>query len=408
MEKIIEFNLYKYGLPLKTALNIKNHQITKRSGIIINIKTSSGFSSFGEIAPLPFFHKESLSQAFLQIKEIRKDILNKEIRGKAISDIKGGSKLPQMEILTGMVIDKGIFNFNLCNYFSDGFNFLKNIFSDFGVFPSVKFGIEMALLNLYFLNPDFEINLKSTMGTALPVCRLLMDLKSDTSSEIEKIIKSGYKAIKIKVGREPAEQEISRIKKIKQLISEKSGNEIKLRLDSNGLWNLAEAVYFGNQIGNDAIEYIEDPVNDINEYKLFFKETGIPIALDEKLYDFIDINNIDKANFNDLSYLKAFIIKPDFVGGFLRASELITIAKENGIMPVLSNSFDSSLAISSIALFAGLMNLTKIPIGLDTLSCFRENLSKEDIKTAEGKINLMEVLNNINKINFNLLEPADF
>lgn len=60
------------------------------------------------------------------------------------------------------------------------------------------------------------------------------------------------------------------------------------------------------------------------------------------------------------------------------------------------------------ALFAFLTGLIDTPVGLDTLSWFKENLLTEEIKIKNGNIALTDVLNNINNINYNLLEPLDF
>ncbi|MCL5770748.1 MAG: hypothetical protein M1479_00525, partial [Actinobacteria bacterium] len=96
------------------------------------------------------------------------------------------------------------------------------------------------------------------------------------------------------------------------------------------------------------------------------------------------------------------------IGGFLKTAELIKIAQENNLMAVLSSSFESSIAISSIALFAFSIGLIEIPVGLDTLSWFKEDLLTEEIKIKNGNIALTDVLNNINNINYNLLKPLDF
>ncbi|MCL4417660.1 MAG: o-succinylbenzoate synthase [Actinobacteria bacterium] len=388
MEKIIEFNLYKYSLPLATSIKIKNNLISERSGVVINIKTSSGPTCFGEAAPLPFLHKENLSEVILQLKSIREIILKQKIKPELNqnSDIKN----------------------KFLNPFPGSFNFFNDIFSKYDIFPSVRFGIEMALFNLFIMNPEFETGLRKSCGNILPVCKLYTNLKSDIESDIDKIIENGYKAIKVKVGREPIDYEINRIKKIKKIISDKKKYEVMLRLDSNGLWDFDKAAYFGKQIGNNLIEYIEDPLNDLKKYPLFFSETNIPVALDEKLIDFMKISDVKTINKADFKYLKAFILKPNFIGGFSRTSDLITVAREKGIIPVLSNAFESNLAISSIALFAGFMNLNSIPIGIDTINYFTDNLLRENLKVTNGGINLIEVLKNINKIDFNLLKPIDF
>ena len=130
------------------------------------------------------------------------------------------------------------------------------------------------------------------MIPTLQVCRLITDLKKNLKKEILEVMSDEFSAVKIKVGRDLAEKEIDSIKKIKMLILQNQKNTISLRIDANGLWDIEEAVFFGKAIGRSLIEYIEDPVDNISEYERFYKETRIPVALDEKLLDLMDSNKI--------------------------------------------------------------------------------------------------------------------
>ncbi len=56
-----------------------------------------------------------------------------------------------------------------------------------------------------------------------------------------------------------------------------------LRLDGNRIWNLKEACVFAQFAGNQNIDFIEEPLNDISQLDAFYKETHMRIALDETL-----------------------------------------------------------------------------------------------------------------------------
>ncbi len=266
----------------------------------------------------------------------------------------------------------------------------------------------MAIISLIFFNSGYEKILRSMKYPVVPVCKLITDLKGVLKKEILEIAANEYIAVKIKVGRDLIEKEIGGIKKIRMLLLENQLNTIKLRIDANSLWSLEEAIYFGKSIGASLIEYIEDPLNNISEYEQFFEETQMPVGLDEKLLDLIDLDKINEINWKCPDYLKAIIIKPDFVGGFFKTANLVNFARKNGIKPVLSNSFNSSLLISFIVLFAEMLNIGHIALGLDTLKVFSGNLLSEDIKIIKGKISILEIFKNIKRINFNLLDPAGF
>lgn len=409
MKKIKLFNIYKFELPLKNELNIKNNKLYgTREGLLINIETNEGLSGFGEISPLPFFHSESFKDAVLQVNELRQNsnflqkienLLEDTFKCDLFIESKNmGIKIPKKES-NREVFEKG---------FTDFLFKLNSVFSEINFYPSVRTGIEMAIISLVFFNPGLEKILQSIPDPNLPVCKLIIDLKKDLKKEMTEIIKNEFKTIKIKVGRGFTEDESDSIKKIRMLIIKNHLENVVLRIDANGLWSLKEAIYFGKSIGTDLIEYMEDPLSKISEYEQFFKETQIPIALDEKLLELIDLNKINEENWKRPDYLKAIIIKPDHIGGFYKTASLIYFAKKYNIKTVLSNSFNSSLLVSFIALFAGIMNMSDVALGLDTLKLFDRNLIAEDIEIVKGRINILEIFKNIKKINYNLLSSVGF
>ena len=408
MKKITLFNVYKFELPLKKELIVKNNKLYKREGLLINIETSDGLSGLGEISPLPFFHNENIDDVRLQIKELKQNNFFLKKIESLFKKSNSFNVLINSKNIVSKNSEKELPGITSIKSFTSFLNKLNDAFSDIRVYPSVRAGFEMAIISLLFINSKLEKSLIAAKDSALPVCRLIVDLKKGLKKEILEIIKNEYKAIKIKVGRDLLEKEICSIQKIKKLILENQINTIKLRIDANSLWSLSEAIYFGKAIGSSLIEYIEDPLDNISEYEQFFTDTGIPVALDEKLPDLIDMGKINETYRKCPDYLKAIIIKPDFIGGFSKTASLLKFAHENGIKLVLSNSFNSSLLISFIVLFAGMMHLNDIPLGIDSLSFFSENLLVEDIKIIKGKINMLEVFKNIKKINLNLLSSAGF
>ncbi|MHB1346637.1 MAG: enolase C-terminal domain-like protein [Candidatus Humimicrobiaceae bacterium] len=404
MEKITLFDFCKFELPLKKKLLIKNNQVCKREGLLINIKTTSGLSGFGEISPLPFFHRESLDDAKLQITELKQSRFFLEKVESLFKYVSSYNPLFYLENTVLKSSEKETTH-EAFNKIVSGFLIkLDSIFYGTRIYPSVRTGIEMALISLMFFDFKFEKFIKSMQDPTLKVCRLITDLKKGLKKEILEVISDEFSAVKIKVGRDLAEKEIESIKKIKMLILQNQKNTITLRIDANGLWDIDEAVFFGKAIGLSLIEYIEDPVDNISEFERFYDETRIPVALDEKLLDLIDSNKIIDSGGRWPDYVKAIIIKPDFIGGFFKTACVINFAKKNGIKPVLSNSFNSSLLVSFIALFAEMMDIGDVAMGFDTIKFFSRNLLEEDIEIVKGRINILKIYENIKKINFDLVD----
>jgi O-succinylbenzoate synthase len=201
----------------------------------------------------------------------------------------------------------------------------------------------------------------------------------DNINDFESLCNSGFKTIKIKVGRGDISKDIELVRSLKQL-----DRDITLRLDANRAWKLEEALRFCTQVGADNIEYIEEPVTTVKDQTEFIKASPIPIALDETLYE----NDVSQINLNGV---KAMVLKPQVLGGFEAASELINIAKNNNILPVLSSAFESGIGVRSIALFATKMGLTNIAAGLDTLKWFGEDVLKEKIQIENGSIDILKL-----------------
>ncbi|MCW8995234.1 MAG: o-succinylbenzoate synthase [Psychromonas sp.] len=64
---ITEAKLFAYQLPFSSPINFNGQQLKSRQGLILQLQDSHQQLSFGEIAPLPGFSRETLTQATAQI-----------------------------------------------------------------------------------------------------------------------------------------------------------------------------------------------------------------------------------------------------------------------------------------------------------------------------------------------------
>jgi O-succinylbenzoate synthase len=342
--KIAEIRLQRYDLELIRPINIKGHALDQRSGLILSMIDSTGRIGYGEIAPLPFLHKETIDEAALCISQVSQMLVGIDIQNK-IS--------PYADPLE------------------------KSIGIDLP--PSVLFGIEMALFDLYIQQAAGRPLLSKLK---IPVCGLTSAASQDLYADLQEMLEQGYSAAKIKVGSNSIAEDANRIKASKEIVQ----NKMKLRLDANRSWTLEEATAFCERIGSEGIDYIEEPVKDVCDQKAFAKKNSIPLALDETLLD----NGVDSTV--DLGHVGAFVIKPGLVGGLRHTADLIGIARHKKVTPVLSSSFQSGLAIRSLFLFAGEMGLSDIPVGLDTLKWFAEDCLVQKIPVVNGSVSLQELL----------------
>ncbi len=356
---ISDINLKKFEINLKKPLWIKQRVISSRQGVLVAIKNNEGLTGYGEIAPLPGFHLENFKDAAVQIKKASNNLIGAEVNEDLALSI-NGQNAP---------------------------------FEGMGLFPSVNFGLEMAVLAIFYAQKDLKFFIKNNISKIL-VNKLIPGDKKISREYIKEIINSGFKSVKIKVGHNPMEDDISRVLRLRAYLPE----NISIMLDANASWELEEGLSFASKIGTGRIEYIEDPLKNSADYSSFYLKTGMPVAVDEKLDGF-------RKDFPPGGeFIKAAILKPSMLGGFYNTARMIHWASGKNIKPVLSNAFQTGLTLSMISLFAARMDLLNGPAGMDTLGGFTEDLLNKDFPLIKGEISLTEVFKCFNRININILE----
>lgn len=95
-------------------------------------------------------------------------------------------------------------------------------------------------------------------------------------------IESGYRAIKIKVGRERLVEDVERVAKIREL----TGPDVPLMVDANMIWSVEHAIRAARALADYDIFWLEEPTipDDIQGHAKIAREGGIPIATGENLH----------------------------------------------------------------------------------------------------------------------------
>ncbi|KAH9772172.1 protein PHYLLO [Citrus sinensis] len=308
-----------------------------REGFILSLYLEDGSVGYGEVAPLEI-HKENLLDAEEQLR-----FLLHFMTGAKISYF--------LPLLKG--------------------SFSSWIWSTLGIpaceiFPSVRCGLEMAILNaiavkhgssfLNILYPLTEIDEEiSKRSTSIKICALIDSNKSpvEVASIATTLVEEGFTAIKLKVARraDPIKDA-----EVIQEVRKKVGHRIELRVDANRNWTYQEALEFGFLIKDCDLQYIEEPVQNEEDIIKYCEESGLPVALDE---------TIDKFQKDPLNMLEkyahpgivAIVIKPSVIGGFENAGLIARWAQRHGKMAVVSAAFESGLGLSAYIIFSSYLEL---------------------------------------------------
>lgn len=300
----------------------------------------------GEIAPLPGFNQESLQAALKAVGDLRFAVKNTTIPDH-LEELSGGfahwlgpHKLPS----------------------------------------SVQCGVESALLNLIAHSRDLTLArlISDSPSAQIAVNGLISARPDELDSEIERITSAGYRAVKIKIGREDTTSDIALVRRIVGALP--SG--IAVRLDANRAWEFDEAICFARGINDLALAYIEEPLADPSRLPEFASLTGLPIALDESLRE------CDPDTIPHLAIAAAAIIRPGQLGGLERAMRYARRVQAAGLLPVVSSNVESAVGIAVLASMAATITPKSIPVGLDTLSWFREQPIELPITEFDSRIDI--------------------
>lgn len=304
--------LYRYQLPMDSGIILRDKTLHVREGWIVELRDGDSLGR-GEIAPLPGFSIEDAVQAGQQARQL------------------------------------------MAAWLKDGeFN---NPLSHSSVYPSVAFGLSMALFDLTSGLPqtgNFSSALLAGADPDVLVARLTQ-IPGDAK---------GRKLAKVKIGIAAPEHEGRQISRLLSRFP-----ELSLRLDANRRWSLQQAQLFADAIEPQCrvrIAFLEEPCQQPLDSLHFAAITGIAIAWDETVRD---PGFIVKGE----SGIAAVIIKPTLVGSVNRCVELIQQAKQQGMTAVISSSLESSLGLNQLARLAHWQTPGIVP-GLDTVNLFRQQL----------------------------------
>lgn len=141
------------------------------------------------------------------------------------------------------------------------------------------------------------------------------ELVSNARSSIE----NGFRAIKIKVGKENSAEDVRRVEAVRKAV----GPDIKLMVDANQAWTVTEAIRRAKMFEPFDLFWLEEPIpaGDVSGHAELRRHTSIPIAIGETIYS--------KEHFAE--YLRqgaASVVQPDVsrIGGITEWMKIAAMA----------------------------------------------------------------------------------
>lgn len=240
-------------------------------------------------------------------------------------------------------------------------------------FPSIQFGLEMAMKSLQSKTPfllfpsDFTDN-----ETPIPINGLVwMGDKHWMKKQIIQKIEDGFHCIKLKIGAIDFEEELDLLKFIRTHFSEK---ELEIRVDANGAFSVSEALQKLSKLSQFNIHSIEQPIaaKQWEAMANLCQQSPIPIALDEELIGVWDLNH--KKELLKAIQPAYLIFKPSLIGGWQHTEQWIDLAKKQSIRWWVTSALESNVGLNAIAQWTFTKN-NPLPQGLGTGGLYHNNIS---------------------------------
>ncbi|MFZ9045479.1 MAG: o-succinylbenzoate synthase [Cyclobacteriaceae bacterium] len=246
-------------------------------------------------------------------------------------------------------------------------------------FPSVRFGLEMSLLDLYKGGKQRWYDNDWTNGiTQLPINGLIwMNTAESMKQQADEKLEQGFDCIKMKIGAIDFEAELSVLNYIR------SKFDGILRVDANGAFLTEEVFKKLNRLSDFKLHSIEQPIMPRQRpaMQLICQKSSIPVALDEELIGVW--SKEDKCELLDEINPHYIILKPSLIGGFYESAEWIKVAEERQIGWWMTSALESNLGLNAITQFTA--NYTpQTAQGLGTGGLFKNNLTAStEIKSGK-------------------------
>ena len=241
----------------------------------------------------------------------------------------------------------------------------------FHEFPSIKFGLETALLDLK--NGGRKIifqNFYAIGRQGIPINGLIwMDNLEEMKEEVLEKIAKGFDCIKIKIGALEFEKELELLQFIR---AQKGGEQLILRVDANGAFKPKEALAKLEALRAFNLHSIEQPIKakQLTEMTELCQLSPVPIALDEEL---IGIHKeADMLQLLETLKPQYLVLKPNLLGGFVQTDLWIKVAEKLNIDWWITSALESNIGLNAIAQYAAGFPKAKHS-GLGTGQLYKDN-----------------------------------
>lgn len=349
--KITQATLFALKIPFTESFSHSTKSRTYSDSIVVRLKAADGTIGYGEAVARPYVTGETVESC---LKFMAEEIW------------------PHIIQIDYLEPEKNITWFsNLSETIPTANN------TEVIAYNAAKAGFELALIDCLLKSQNLS------MGEILPPKRnSVIYSGAITSSSIEKAVKNaksfklfGLKHIKIKI---TGEDDFFRIQAIRQAL----GQDISLRIDGNGIYDLDAAVAVCQELAEFNIDSAEQLIerNTPEIWAQLKAKTTIPQMVDESLVTLEDAESLIAANACDF-----FNLRISKCGGIAQTIKIAELAQAAGIKLQLGCQVGETAILSAAGrhLAAWLNDITFVEGSYGTL-LLSEDISRESIRFGNG------------------------
>ncbi len=238
-------------------------------------------------------------------------------------------------------------------------------------FPSIKFGLECALLDLASGGMRSPYPSPFTEGAdSIRINGLIwMGRKDNMLAQINEKLIAGFSCIKLKIG---AIDWLSEMELLDGIREHYGADQLELRVDANGAFKPEEALTKLQQLAHIQVHSIEQPIQtgQWDAMAKLCRESPVPIALDEEL---IGVYGARQTELLDTIKPQYLILKPSLLGGIEACERWIALATERNIGWWVTSMLESNIGLNTIAQWAYTLD-NPLPQGLGTGQLYSNNI----------------------------------
>ncbi|MBL39196.1 MAG: hypothetical protein CMP07_12385 [Xanthomonadales bacterium] len=256
--------------------------------------------------------------------------------------------------------------------------------------PVLRFGIELAILDALARAAGLPLGAALFLARsnrapgarpleAIPVQFTLGADGAETCIRaLHEAGDAGHTHCKLKVGLDDCEADLVRLRRIIEQCP-----RLTFRLDANGAWTPAQALFMLSSLPRDRVEMVEQPVVDQDLPGLLerYDGNGPRIAADESCAGLEQARALIRSG-----RLGAIVVKPSIVGGLLPAGRMFELALRHGVQVIISNLMESAVGRRAIAHLAAAWPELPGPHGLATGQWLADDLAPTADRLQRGKL----------------------